>query len=83
MKTIDLATGSRDVDEILEEARRDDVIVRSADGSEFLLSAVDEFDREIALTRRSEKVMALLDSRARQVTTIPLDEAKRQLDLMD
>jgi len=59
------------------------VIVRLADGSEFILSAIDDFDVEIARTRRNQKLMALVDERAKQTQAIPLDEVKRRLGLSD
>ena len=68
---------------MLEQARDEDVIVRLSDGSEVMLSAVDDFDHEIARTRRNEKLMTLLDERAGQTRTIPLKEIKRQLGLGD
>jgi hypothetical protein len=55
--------------------------VRTADGSEFMLTAVDDFDEEIAIARRNTKLMAFLDERARQTKTIPLDEVKRELGI--
>ena len=79
MKTVTIKGGSEEIRALLEQARDEDVIVRMDDGSEFLLSAVDDFDHEIVRTRRNEKLMALLDERAGQTRTIPLDEVKRQL----
>lgn len=81
MKTIDFAQVPPDVARLLEQARDDDLIVRLADGCEFLLVAIDDFDREIARTRNNPKLMALLESRAKQEATIPLDEVKRRLGL--
>jgi ribosomal-protein-alanine N-acetyltransferase len=52
-----------------------------ADGRQFMLSAIDDFDIEIAQTRQNEKLMAFLDQRGRQTQTISLDEVKRQLGL--
>ena len=83
MKTIAIGEPSAEINALLEQAGEDDVLVRLTDGREFLLSAVDEFDREIALTRQNEKLMAVLEKRARQTQTIPLEEAKRQLGLKD
>jgi hypothetical protein len=57
------------------------VIVRLADGSEFLLAAIDDFREEVASTRANAKLMAFLESRARQTATVPLDEVKRRLGL--
>ncbi len=44
---------------------------------------MDDFDHEIARTRRNEKLMTLLDTRAGQTKTIPLEEVKRQLGFGD
>ncbi len=83
MKTVTIPESSQEIRALLDQARDEDVIVRLSDGSEFMLSAVDDFDREIAHTRRNEKLMALLDERARQTRTIPLEEVKRQLGFGD
>lgn len=48
-----------------------------------LLSAVDDFDIEIAQTRQNEKLMALLEERARQTHTLPHDEVKRRLGIAE
>ena len=79
MKTVTIPEGSQEIRALLEQARDEDMIVRLDDGSEFILSAVDDFDHEIARTRRNEKLMALHDERARQIRTIPLEEGKRRL----
>jgi hypothetical protein len=81
MKTIDLPHASPEFAELLDQARQDDLVVRLADGSEFLLVAVDDFDREIARSRQNPKLMALLEARARQTETVSLDEVKRRLNL--
>lgn len=81
MKTVAVPPQASEIIALLEQARNEELLVRTADGSEFLLSAIDEFDREIARTRQSAKLMALLDERAKQSKTIPLDEVKRQLGL--
>jgi hypothetical protein len=47
------------------------------------LGAVDDFDHEIARTRRNKRLMVLLDERAGQTRTIPLDEVKRRLGFGD
>jgi hypothetical protein len=47
------------------------------------VTAVDDFDRELARTRQNAQLMALLEERAKQTRTIPLDEVKRQLGLSE
>jgi len=81
MKTIELTHASPDVASLLDQARVDDIVVRMADGSEFLLVAIDAFDREIARTCANPWLMALLEVRAKQAATVTLKEAKRSLGL--
>jgi hypothetical protein len=83
MKTVTITADSSEIRALLEQARDEDVIVRLEDGSEFMLSAVDDFDHELAQTRRNEKLMAMLDERARQSQTIPLDEVEQRLGFND
>ncbi|NUQ64192.1 MAG: hypothetical protein HUU20_17110 [Pirellulales bacterium] len=83
MKTITVSQQATEVNALLAEARHQDILVRAADGTEYMLSVIDEFDEEIARTRRNPKLMAMLDERARQSQTIPLDEVKRQLGLSE
>jgi hypothetical protein len=81
VKTVAVPPQAVEVNALLDQARDDELLVRTADGSEFLLSAVDEFDQEIARTRQNAKLMALLDERAKQSKTIPLEDVKQQLGL--
>ncbi len=81
MKTITVPAQSNELNGLLEQARQEDLLVRAADGTEFMVTAVDDFDEELARTRRSAKLMDLLDQRLKHGRTIPLDEAKRQLGL--
>ena len=81
MKTITVSPQAAEVNAILAQARQEDILVRTTDGAEYMLTAVDDFDEEIVRTRRSEKLMALLDQRAKQTKTMPLEDVKRQLGL--
>ncbi len=81
MKTVDVPPEASDVNVLLEQARAEDMLVRAADGTEFLLSAVDDCEHEVARTRQNAKLMALLDERGKQTATVSLEEAKRQLGL--
>jgi hypothetical protein len=83
MKTVAIPPDASDVNTLLEQARQEDLLVRAADGTEFMLTAVDEFDLELARTRQNVRLMALLDERARQTETFPMDEVKRQIGLSE
>jgi hypothetical protein len=79
MKTVDVAKQSLAVNALLDKARQEDVLVRAADGSEFLLTAVDDFAEEITRTRENKKLMAFLERRARESSTMTLDQVKQRL----
>ena len=79
MKTIPVSKRSRGINVLLKRARRENVILRSADGGEFLLAELDDFDREIELTRGNKALMRLLDARARQSQALSLGTVKTQL----
>ena len=81
MKTIPVSKRSRGINVLLKRARRENVILRSADGGEFLLAELDDFDREIELTRGNKALMRLLDARARQSQALSLGTVKAQLGI--
>jgi hypothetical protein len=81
VKVITIPPQATEVHELLAQARDEDLIVKAADGVEFLVTAVNEFDEELARGRRNERLMELLDERASQSETVPLDEVKRRLGL--
>lgn len=69
---------------ILDFARKkEDVVLETPDGEEFVVSWVDDFDFELAQQRGNEKLMAFLDARfkeGRLAKGIPLEVVKRELD---
>ena len=81
MKTIKVSRQAKTVNALLKRARHENVILRSAEGNEFILAEIDDFSREIELTRQNKRLMKLLESRARQKTTISLEETKQRLGL--
>ena len=81
MKTITISKQSRALNALLKEARRENVILRSAEGDEFILAEIDDFNREIELTRKNKELMKLLDRRATQEPGVSLREAKRRLGI--
>jgi hypothetical protein len=83
MKTVNLPNPTNELTALLDQANDEDVVVRLADGREFLLSAVDDFEIEIAQTLQNEKLMALLEARAQQTRTVPLEEVKRRLGIAE
>lgn len=81
MKTIILPEDPIQIRALFKQVQDEDVILQLADGRQFILSAINDFDIEIAQTRRNEKLMSFLDERAKQTQTIPLNEVKRKLSI--
>jgi len=81
MKTVTVSKRAKGINALLQQARRENIVLRAPDGSEFILAEIDDFNREIELTRQNKELMKLLDRRAKQTKTIPLEEVKAQLGL--
>ena len=81
MKTITISRRSRSVHALLKRARKENVILRSPDGEEFILAEVDDFNREVELARQNRALMKFLDARARQAETVSSEEARQALGM--
>ncbi len=81
MKTIAVSMNDKELQELLEQAKKENLILRTPDGMEFVLAEIDDFDREIELTRQNEELMALLESRAGQTVTVSLSQVKTDFGL--
>lgn len=81
MKTIQVSKQSKTLNALLKRARHENVILRSAEGDEFILAEIDDFTREIELARQNKQLMKLLEARATKKATISVEEAKRRLGL--
>jgi hypothetical protein len=81
VKTIKVSKQSKTLNALLKRAREENVILRSAEGDEFILAEIDDFNREIELTRDNKQLMRLLERRAKQKATVSLEEVKRRLGI--
>jgi hypothetical protein len=81
MKTVKVSSRARSLNTLLKQATKENLIIRSLDGREFILAEIDDFDREIALTRKNKQLMRLLDRRGKQKAAISLTEAKAKLGI--
>ncbi len=81
MKTVTVSKRAKGINALLKQARRQNLILRSPEGHEFILAELDDFNREIELTRQNKQLMEMLVRRAKQTKTIPLKKAKAQLGL--
>lgn len=81
MKSIQIDTASASLTGLLDEAWDDDLLIRLADGREFLVVTVDDFDAEIPRTRANEELMRLLDERAKDTQRLSIGDVRERLGL--
>lgn len=81
MRTVEVSTRSRKINALLKRARKENIVLRTKDGAEFILAEVHDFNREIELARQNKKLMKFLEARAKQTKTIPLAKVKAELGL--
>ena len=81
MKTVTISPRAKTVTTLLQRAKRGGLILRSPEGDEFILAEIDDFDREIELTRRNKELMKFLDRRGKQTKTLKAAEVRQQLGL--
>jgi hypothetical protein len=79
MKTVTIPDDASEICQLLEKADDEDLIIELKDGRQFILSSIDDFDLELAQTRRNKKLMMFLDERSQQKERISLEEVKRRL----
>jgi methyl-accepting chemotaxis protein len=79
MRTLDLRQTQMSLTALLQAARQESIRILSEDGSEFILEAADEFDREVAELGQSEKFMSFLAERSQEPGNISLEELEQRL----
>ena len=62
MKTVTISSSARGIRKLLARASEGNLILRAPDGREFILAEIDDFNREIELTRENKALMKLLAS---------------------
>jgi len=77
MKTIELAKKPITLEQLLEWASQENVIIRR-DGEEFILALVDDFAAEVESLRHNDEFIAFLDARAKE-PKISIEEARKKL----
>jgi hypothetical protein len=88
MKTIDLATIVQPVEELLELAEEEGVLIRLPNGKVFLLTSVEDdenveedFTDEVARTRQNSALMELLRERSKETKRLTSEETRKKLGI--
>jgi hypothetical protein len=81
MKIINVPIDSTALIALLAKATQENLILQTADGVEFILAEINNFDAEIELTRQKKELMAFLTDRAKQTKTFSAAEVRARLGL--
>ena len=81
MKTIELTLGTASIHELVELAGRENIIIKTQGGKQFVLSELDDFELEVEQLKNSKEFMAFLDQRSKERGTIPVEELRRDLGI--
>ena len=81
MKTIKVTENSLKLEAILNLASKENILLETPEGREFVLAEIDNFDREVELTRQNQELMNFLDERSREQMTLTLNQVRQQLGL--
>lgn len=79
MKTIEVSKRSKRLSQLLVRAQRENLILRSSTGAEFILAEINDFEREVELRRQNRELMAFLERRGKVPATKSAAEVRRCL----
>jgi hypothetical protein len=80
VKTIDLSEIVPTLMEILSQADEDTIILKTPEGQEFVVAAVDNFAQEVALVGQNEELMQFLAQRSQETKRYTLSQVREQLN---
>ena len=80
MRTLNLAETRPSIEQILDWAQEETVLIRTTTGADFVVASVEdlEYERELESLRNNEEFIAFLDARAKE-PTVSLEEARKTL----
>lgn len=81
MRTIELAQSNLTVIELIELAEQETLLLKKPNGTEFVLSIVDDFATEVEALRQNEEFMEFLAQRSRSTKRLSPEEARRRLGI--
>jgi hypothetical protein len=80
MKTIRLEEANLDLESAINLARKEPLLLLTADGQEFFLTLADDFEREVESLRQSPAFQRFLDERSACPRRIPLEEVEAEIN---
>ena len=80
MKRLDLEKENPNLEEVINLARKEPVLLLTSDGREFFVSEADDFEREVEALRGNRAFQRFLDERSACPRRIPLEEIEREVE---
>jgi PHD/YefM family antitoxin component YafN of YafNO toxin-antitoxin module len=80
MKTIDLGEEKLEREALLYLARKEPVVLLTADGKEFVLAEADDFEREVEALRGSQAFQRFLEERSKSASRVCLEEIEAEIE---
>lgn len=81
MKTIELSQTMPSLLELIEQASKESVILKTLEGREFILAEIDDFASEIEILKNSTEFMAFLDERSQKRASISVADLRKEFGL--
>jgi hypothetical protein len=79
MKMIELKQAQPTLEEVIDLAEEELVVLRRPDGSVFAMSQVDDFAVEVELLKSNPEFMAFLRQQSKEPGVISLDDLRKEL----
>jgi hypothetical protein len=80
MRAIDLSTTNPNLLEILSLASEEAIVIITPEGREFVISEVDDFTREVALTAQNQDLIEFLAQRSKDTKRHNLRQVRDMLN---
>jgi hypothetical protein len=80
MRTINLDQEKLNFDQLIRLARKEPLLILTADGGNYILSQADDFEQEVQLLRNSKSFQKFLDERSNCKVRIPLSEIENEIE---
>jgi hypothetical protein len=80
MRRVEVTSAST-LSELLDLAERENVLLKTPEGREFILAEVDDFEAEVEAVRQNQELMEFLEERSREQKTHSLSEVRKKLSL--
>ena len=79
MKAINVSKTSPTLREVLELAGEDNVLLRTAEGRQFVLAEIDDFAEEVVKVKNNKAIMRLLAKRSKEAGRFTLSQVREEL----